>query len=71
MTWNRSNITTDSFFIAVYGNRWVVSSRTGNGLYYSDDGITWSRSNITTGSFEIPAYDNGKWIAGGESGAGL
>ena len=70
---NQSNIQSGNFYcLTVIGSTVIAGSRSGNGLYYSEDnGKTWNQSNIQSGSFNCLTVIGSTVIAGSLSGKGL
>ena len=64
--WNDTNLPSGEGCYMVYHENgvWVVSP-SGQGLWYSFDGINWHQSNITEGYQQQIAYGDGVWIAMG------
>lgn len=72
-TWTQSNITgaNASVYAVDYNDGLYVVSMSGNGLYYSTDGMTWTQGNIKDVTFCCFAYHDGLWLAGGQGNGGI
>ena len=69
--WTQSNITNKTFNSVYYSNGIWVAGSSGDGIYYSTDGITWTQSNVTGITVQSFYYGNELWVAGASSNAGI